>query len=137
MLQQAVNDGALPANGVRQLGKPVKARQSVTRGSGRRKAERDTTRALTRDERDAVIAYADGLVSQPAIERVRRKRQSVADLTAFLAGTGVRVADRSTNPSSPRSRTGSSIRRSHPLVAAPPAGLEPATKRLEGSCSIH
>ena len=100
ILQQAVDDGALQANGARQV-RPVKAQpvkpsagiESPVKGSGRRQAPRDTTRALTRSERDAVIAYADELVHVPAIARVKRKRQAVADLTAFMAGTGVRIAE--------------------------------------------
>ncbi|MEW1955147.1 tyrosine-type recombinase/integrase [Terrabacter sp. NPDC080008] len=100
ILQQSVDDGVLQANGARQV-RPVKAQpkaqqdatEGALSGSGRRQAPRDTTRALTRSERDSVIAYADELAGQPAIERVSRKRRAVADLTAFMAGTGVRIAE--------------------------------------------
>jgi len=54
--------------------------------------ERDTTRAFTRDEREAVMAYADKLARDEAVNpRTRRKRETVADLVAFMAGTGVRI----------------------------------------------
>lgn len=96
ILQQAVDDGVLQTNASRQV-RPVKAQPKALEGpqtgSGKRQAARDTTRALTRSERDAVIAYADDMVTAPAIERVRVRRQAVADLTAFMAGTGVRISE--------------------------------------------
>lgn len=52
----------------------------------------DTTRALTRDERDEIIAFADKQARSENINpRSRRKREAVADLVAFMAGTGVRI----------------------------------------------
>jgi len=87
ILGQAVNDGVLSMNAVRQV-RPVKAQTpSAT-------TERDTRRAFTRAERDAVIAYADALASEDLlISSNRRKRRTTADLAAFMAGTGVRISE--------------------------------------------
>ena len=87
ILGQAVNDGVLSMNAVRQV-RPVKAQTpSAT-------TERDTRRAFTRTERDAVIAYADVLASEDLlISSNRRKRRTTADLAAFMAGTGVRISE--------------------------------------------
>ena len=43
-------------------------------------------------KREAVIAYADKLARDESINpRTRRKRETVADFVAFMAGTGVRI----------------------------------------------
>lgn len=86
VLNYAVNNGALTTNASRQV-RPV--RSQATRPNPR---GRDTTRAFTREERDAVIAYADKLARDEKVNpRSRRKREATADLVAFLAGTGVRI----------------------------------------------
>ena len=54
---------------------------------------RDITRALTRGERDDLIAHADKLVAEEALPQTVRKRRTTADLLAFMAGTGVRVTE--------------------------------------------
>lgn len=93
ILGQAVNDGVLATNATRQV-RPVKAQGAPQGGAGRRREERDTTRALTRSERSAVIAFADELAAEGnVIERTKAKHQAAADLTALMAGTGVRVSE--------------------------------------------
>lgn len=93
ILGQAVNDGVLVSNATRQV-RPVKAQRARQSGAGKRSEDRDTTRAFTRSERDAVIAYADELAADGnVIERTKAKRRTAADLTAFMAGTGVRVSE--------------------------------------------
>ncbi|MFI5496936.1 tyrosine-type recombinase/integrase [Actinoplanes sp. NPDC051859] len=86
ILTFAIDNGTLTTNALRQL-RAVKSQ--VTKTQAR---ERDTTRAFTREERDHVIAYADKLtISETINPRTRRKREAVADLMAFMAGTGVRI----------------------------------------------
>lgn len=104
IIGQAVNDGVLTMNASRQV-RPVKAQVSKVD-----KTKRDTSRAFTRGERDAVMAYADGLVSKcahalaaprldadgkgtPGRHKSLRRVQATADLTAFMAGTGVRIGE--------------------------------------------
>ena len=82
----AVENGVLATAALRQV-RSVRAEQE-------RESIRDHDRAFTREERDAVVAYADSLVPDPAMRpnpRTLRKAQATADLTAFLAGTGVRI----------------------------------------------
>ena len=88
ILGSAVNDGILAGNAVRQV-RPVKS-QTPSKAS-----ERDTRRAFTRDERDAVIAYADSLCSDDVLMTAssRRKAETTAALAAFMAGTGVRISE--------------------------------------------
>ena len=93
ILGRAVSDGVLSMNAVGQV-RPVKSQtpKAVT--------ERDTSRAFTREERDQVVAYAD-LLADPTTHSNRpvgrpvsgRKLQTTADLTAFMAGTGVRIGE--------------------------------------------
>jgi integrase len=83
VLRAAVADGVLPHSALATVGQ-VKAQ--VPRASSR-----DIRRAMTREERDAVVAHADELVSRARDPRSQRKAQAVADLVAFLAGTGVRI----------------------------------------------
>lgn len=53
---------------------------------------RDRTRAPTREERDHVIAFAYQQAAKLDLNpRSVRRRQTAADLIAFLAGTGVRI----------------------------------------------
>jgi integrase len=86
ILRLAVENGVLPRNALREI-RPVSAQ--VVKPTAR---ERDTTRALTREERDSLIVHADKLaLSETISPSTRRKRQTVADLLAFMAGTGVRI----------------------------------------------
>jgi integrase len=56
------------------------------------KPVRNTKRALTRDERTALLAYADAKATEaPYDPRTRRKWQTAADILAFMAGTGARL----------------------------------------------
>lgn len=95
IIGQAVNDGVLPGNASRQVGS-VKRDPSTPdqrRGSGVRSVERDTSRALTRDERDRIIEHADERAAEAVHPRTARKRQAAADLLALMAGTGVRIGE--------------------------------------------
>jgi integrase len=86
ILRLVVENGVLPRNALREI-RPVSAQ--VVKPTVR---ERDTTRALTREERESLIAHADKLaLSETISPSTRRKRQTVADLLAFMAGTGVRI----------------------------------------------
>lgn len=86
VLRMAVENGVLPHNALREI-RPVVAQ--VVKPDTR---ERDTTRALTREERDSLIANADKMaLSETISPSTRRKRQTVADLLALMAGTGVRI----------------------------------------------
>jgi integrase len=86
ILSMAVDNGTLSTNAMRQV-RAVKA-QNV------KETERDTDRAFTREERDGVIAHADALAETPAGRpQTARKWQTTADLIAFMAGTGVRIAE--------------------------------------------
>lgn len=86
ILTSAVDAGVLPGNAMRQVG-TVKARQA-------KMSPRDLTRAFTREERDHVVAHADKLAKDERADlnpRTRRKRETVADLIAVMAGTGLRI----------------------------------------------
>jgi integrase len=55
---------------------------------------RDTRRAFTREERAALLDYADTkAMEEPYDPRTRRKWSTAADLLAFMAGTGARVTE--------------------------------------------
>lgn len=80
----AVQNGVLPTNAVRQVG--------VVKSLTTRKDERDRQRAMTRNERDHSISYAYERAADDDLNpRSKRKRETTADLVAFLAGTGVRI----------------------------------------------
>jgi integrase len=80
----AVRLRAIPSNPMRDVGR-VSPRTSKRTG-------RDTSRAFTRDERDHVVQFAYDLAAEEGLNpRTRRKRETTADLIAFLAGTGVRI----------------------------------------------
>lgn len=78
--ERAVAGDAVPANPVRQAG-PVRSPRKHRPAEG----ERDTRRALTRDERDRLITFVN-------TDRYCEK-YDLADLVAFMAGTGVRVGE--------------------------------------------
>ena len=88
----AVSNGALQTNALRQVGRvQTQVPRAIKRRSGQ---PRDTTRAFSREERDAIVAFADGLANEANLNpRTQRKRESVADVLAFLSGTGVRIAE--------------------------------------------
>lgn len=102
VLQHAVDVGVLPHNAARSVRAVTAQTGSTATTRGRRHGDHD--RAFTRDERDAVVRYADlaaGLVEPaqgedaptPADARTMRKRVATADLVAILAGTGVRISE--------------------------------------------
>lgn len=85
VLQMAVDNGVQQMNAMRQV-RPVQAQQE-------RASLRDHRRALTRDERAALMTSADTLAELAGHGRSKRKWQSAADLLAFMAGTGVRIGE--------------------------------------------
>ena len=78
VLGRAVRYGVLPFNATRDV-RPAKAKLT------RRGTDRDTTRAFTRAERDAVLVVAD--------EHERAQHLDVTDVMFLLAGTGVRIGE--------------------------------------------
>jgi integrase len=86
VLGYAVDNGVLTANAMRQV-RAVKSQKP-------KPDPRDRTRAFTRAERDAVIAYADDQAHALNLNpRSVNKRQAAAGLIAFLAGTGARIEE--------------------------------------------
>ena len=86
VLNFAVDSGVLTSNAIRQV--------RAIRSQASKSDERDRTRAFTRGERDAVIAYADERARLLELNpRTVRKRETTADLVAFLAGTGARIEE--------------------------------------------
>lgn len=89
----AIRLGVLDFNAARNTG-TVKAVEP-------RETARDKRRSLTREERDHVIATADAWAREAGssesatrgVSRTVRTRETVADLMAFLAGTGVRISE--------------------------------------------
>ncbi len=80
----AVRNRAIPTSPMRDV--------ETVRSQAPKESARDTSRAFTREERDHVVSYALALASDTqANPRTERKRWAVADLLAFLAGTGVRI----------------------------------------------
>jgi integrase len=78
VLDLAARHDAIPVNPVRSVG-------NVSSVKDRRETTRDTERAFTRDERDAVVALAD--TQECAVKR------DLGDLVAFMAGTGARLGE--------------------------------------------
>ena len=88
VLNMGVSNGALATNATKQV-RPVQAQVSHTPPS-----LRDTTRAFTRSERDALVSHGYGLAEDGTGRPTSaRKRLATADLLAFLAGTGVRISE--------------------------------------------
>ncbi|KRF22923.1 hypothetical protein ASG91_16245 [Phycicoccus sp. Soil802] len=85
ILGLAVSDGVLPADPLRSV-RPVKQEPSL-----RRSTVRDHTRAFTRQERDHVVSHLYKLAGEALHPSTQRKAYAVADLVAFLAGTGARI----------------------------------------------
>lgn len=90
IIRYALNDGTLDRNAVRDVPAP-QPREAIERAIGRRRqadvggevAERDTRRGFTREERDGLVQFAQADQRAVALD--------VADLIAFMAGTGVRI----------------------------------------------
>lgn len=92
VLQLAVTRGVLPQNAAKSIGalpKPASGSQAANRL--RRLGE--SSRVFTRTERDSVIAAADARAANMTNPRAQRKWSAVADLTAFMAGTGCRISE--------------------------------------------
>ena len=84
VLEYAVANDVLTDNAMRRV-RAVKAKAPKPKA-------RDHTRAMTRSERDHVIGVAYEAAAKEGLNpRATRKRQTTADLVAFLAGTGVRI----------------------------------------------
>lgn len=81
VLRMAVGDGVLPYNAMRDVraAKPTKASKEKAADA------RDTRRAFTRDERDALLAFADSHDRSHVLD--------VVDLVWWLAGTGTRLSE--------------------------------------------
>lgn len=93
VLRMAQRDGVLQTYGLDGV-QPPRAQGEPTSQRRRPNPDRDTRRAFTREERNAVIAYADALAAEPTNRpTTTRKRWAVADLAAFMAGTGVRIGE--------------------------------------------
>jgi integrase len=85
ILQLAVDNGVLPASAMLQV-RPVKSE------NGKPRTERDHERALTREERDKIVATAYERAERPNLNpRSTRKAWATADLIAFMAATGARI----------------------------------------------
>lgn len=84
LLGTAVRHGALPYSACRDVRQP-KARAGSVSASRRDAVQHDTDRAFTREEREHVLATADAHPNEAA--------EDIADLMAFLAGTGVRLSE--------------------------------------------
>ncbi|MFF2269290.1 tyrosine-type recombinase/integrase [Cellulosimicrobium cellulans] len=95
ILGMAVHDGVIDVNAARQVRAP-QPQAPIARSPGRRRgqalglasaeyAERDTRRAFTRAERDALVSFAQS-------DDWARERD-VADLVAFLAALGPRISE--------------------------------------------
>ncbi|SDN36007.1 Integrase [Geodermatophilus siccatus] len=90
ILNLAVDNGTLPGSALKNV-RAVASQKPRPPRPGRE--PRDTRRALTRDERARLLAYADGRAAEPARPDTQRKWQTAADLLAFMAGTGARVTE--------------------------------------------
>ncbi len=77
ILTMSVNDGVLDINAARQT-RPVKATEART-------SDRDHTRALTREERDQLLAFV-------AADK-KSKERDVVDMLHWMAGMGVRISE--------------------------------------------
>jgi integrase len=99
VLSMAVHDGVLDANAMRELKTPKasapparqgarfapRAKRLADEGFSVDEIRRDTSRAFTRAERDALLAFA--------ASDLAAKRADVADLAQFMGGTGVRISE--------------------------------------------
>lgn len=84
ILNFAVDSGVLTSNAMRQV--------RATKSQNPNVDLRDRTRAFTREERDHVVACGDERARQANLDpRSVRRRETTAELVAFLAGTGARI----------------------------------------------
>ena len=90
VLNMAIKRGALHYNAMKSVG--------VVKAKTTKESEHDHRRSMTREERDSVIAAADKKVADARDPRSVRKWQAVADLVAFMAGTGCRIGEARTLP---------------------------------------
>lgn len=85
VFDMGVRRGVLDANAAKSVG--------VVKATAPKVTKRDKRRSLTSDERGAAVEAADARAARPGDPRSVRKWQTVADLVAFLAGTGVRISE--------------------------------------------
>lgn len=85
VFEMGVRRGVLDANAAKSVG--------VVKATAPKVSKRDKRRSLTVNERGLVIEAADARAARPGDPRSVRKWQTVADLVAFLAGTGVRISE--------------------------------------------
>ena len=90
VLSLAMDNGVVTTNALRNV-RRVTADKPKPPSEGRE--ARDTRRALTEDERAALLAHADAKAAELALPQTMRKWQTAADLLAFMAGTGARVSE--------------------------------------------
>ena len=92
VLNMSVRYGVLDTSALRNV--PQVASQTPRAPKPGREA-RDTRRAFTREERAALLNYADAKANPegPHDPRTTRKYTTAADLLAFMAGTGARVTE--------------------------------------------
>lgn len=86
-LNHAVACGVLPHNAMRDVST---VRAQVERAST---TERDTSRAFTKAERDALVVALDAWAAEPHRVDVTKGRKAVADLIAFLSASGLRIGE--------------------------------------------
>jgi integrase len=90
ILNLAVDNGTLPGSALKNVRTVASQRPRPPRPG---REPRDTRRALTREERATLLAYADSKAAETVRPDTRRKWQTAADLLAFMAGTGARVTE--------------------------------------------
>ncbi|TFV66079.1 UNVERIFIED_ORG: hypothetical protein E4P37_07870 [Bacillus sp. AZ43] len=91
IVKRAIRFNALTHNAMRDVGQ-VASQTPKAPKPGRE--PRDTSRALTRDERATLLTYADAKATELTVNpRTQRKWQTAADLLAFMAMTGCRVSE--------------------------------------------
>jgi len=134
MMRVAVEAGAVPANPVREVTvRAVNAKGVKGRGEGAwaSTAERDHRRALTGDERSALLAYvdSDGYAQET----------DMADLIAFMLGTGVRVGEACALRWDVVDLAAGTARIAATLVPVPGTGMvvQESTKTVAGNRTVY
>lgn len=129
MMRLAVEAGALPANPVRDVQvRAVNGKGAKGRVEG---SARDHRRALTADERAALLGYVDA-------DRYAQEAD-MADLIAFMLGTGVRVGEACALRWDAVDLTAGSARIAATLVPVPGTGMvvQEATKTEAGNRTVY
>ena len=91
IIKRAIRFSALPYSAMPNVGTVTSQTQRPTRPG---REPRDTSRALTREERAALLAHADAKAAEVTVNpRTQRKWQAAADLLAFMAMTGCRISE--------------------------------------------